>query len=77
MGATRVKIDANAAYEQMLTAQVEGHQRQVSVEDKQELEDQEQLLLAVNRYRPKQRREGGQQGLTLVFAHANGFHKGK
>lgn len=76
-GATRVKVDANAVYEQMLTAQVEAHQRQLEIEDKTELEDQEQLYLAVNRYRPKKRREGGQQGLTLVFAHANGFHKGE
>jgi hypothetical protein len=76
-GATRVKVDANAAYEQMLTAQVEAHQGQVDVEDQREMEEQEQLYLAVNRYRPKKRREGGQQGLTLVFAHANGFHKGE
>ncbi|ORY36942.1 hypothetical protein BCR35DRAFT_60181, partial [Leucosporidium creatinivorum] len=72
---SRVKVDANGVYEQMLTAQVAAHQGQVSIEDKQELDDQEQLYLAVNRYRPKKRREGGQQGLTLVFAHANGFHK--
>lgn len=75
-GGARVKVDANAVYKEMLEAQVPAHQHQVQVDDQQELAEQEQLYIAVNRYRPKARREGGPRGLTLVFAHANGFHKG-
>lgn len=72
------RIDVEAAYKQMLEAQLESNKRgQVSVDDKEELAEQEQLHIAVNRYQPRVRREGGSRGLTLVFAHANGFHKGE
>lgn len=72
----RVKIDPKQAYRDMIDAQVEARARKVTLDDSAELNSQQQLHLAVTRYRPKMPRLGTGPGLTLVFAHANGFHKG-
>jgi hypothetical protein len=71
---TRVKIDPKKAFKELLEPQIAALGRQVDVEDKNEIEEQVQLFVAVNRYSRSVRRVG--RGLTLVFAHANGFHKG-
>lgn len=73
----RVKVDAKLAYLKMMEEQVTSREIPVKIDDKLELDAQEQLLLTVNRYRPRQTRNEGPRGLTLVFAHANGFHKGE
>ncbi|GAA5820525.1 hypothetical protein JCM11251_003029 [Rhodosporidiobolus azoricus] len=67
------RIDAKKTFDALVKPQVEGHANPVRLEDKDELDKQEQLLVVVNRYRPERRKEG--KGLTLVFSHANGFYK--
>ncbi len=68
-------------YERLMRRQVEGAQRQIDVADQAEVAEQVPLWVSVNRYRPAkvpptQAGEKG-EGLTLVWAHANGFHKGE
>lgn len=38
--------------------------------------EEERLFIAVNRYRKVRTGVKKEEGLTMVFAHANGFHKG-
>ncbi|KAM0752403.1 alpha/beta-hydrolase [Meredithblackwellia eburnea MCA 4105] len=75
------RVDIEQAVLELYQPQVEAFQRQYDVEsDKVEMEDQEQLWLVVNRYRPSSAKalrnsESGTEGVTLLFSHANGFHK--
>lgn len=79
------KIDGPTALKKLYDRQLETHERVLDVEkDVEEVERQRSaggLRLAVNRYAPRGGEvrvsgDGKQKGLTLVFAHANGFHKG-
>lgn len=71
------RADLNRATEFVVKNQVEGHQRQLTLEDKAGIEQQEQLVVVGNRYRPARRNDpAAEPGLTLVFSHANGFYKG-
>lgn len=72
------RIDAKRAFEELVNGQVEGFREEISLEDKQELQRQEQLSVVVARYRPQRavKLAQGEKGLTLVFSHANGFYKG-
>ncbi|GAA5904034.1 hypothetical protein JCM6882_003805 [Rhodosporidiobolus microsporus] len=67
------RINPKATFEALVEPQVEGFLKAVNVGDEKELDEQEQLLVVVNRYRPQRKRE--EKGLTLVFSHANGFYK--
>ncbi|GAA6060001.1 hypothetical protein JCM10212_001159 [Sporobolomyces blumeae] len=67
------KVDRKAAWNALIRAQVEAFNRPVSLDDEVELERQQQLVIAVNCYRPP--RADKRRGLTLVFSHANGFYK--
>ncbi|KAK4056777.1 hypothetical protein OIO90_002329 [Microbotryomycetes sp. JL221] len=74
--AQRQRPDPKQLYRQLMEKQVAAHQQEVDVNDKDELNKQQQLYLAVNRYKStKPRRHPNAPVLTLVFAHANGFHK--
>ena len=55
--------------------QVLSSQAHVDIGDLEELGRQPQMYLALHRFRPRKPRKG--KGLTLLFSHANGFHKGK
>lgn len=71
------KVDLPKALLQIYEAQVASSEKQVDVNDREALEAQEQLFVVVNRYSlVNKTRVGKEPGLTLVFAHANGFHKG-
>jgi hypothetical protein len=56
--------------------QAAGSWKEVDLSIREELDQQQQLYTVANRYRPQNGREGKEKGLTLVFSHANGFHKG-
>ncbi|KAK4046262.1 hypothetical protein OIV83_006185 [Microbotryomycetes sp. JL201] len=76
--AARTKPDPLQLYKALLEKQVEAHQEQISVDDESEVQTQQQLYLAVNRYkraRTDDTQSSSDPVLTLVFAHANGFHK--
>lgn len=72
------RIDVDKALLELFEPQSEALKSEINADDPVEYEDQEQLYLAVNRYRSSapRRAEAGGPGLTLVFSHANGFHKG-
>ncbi|KAL8281173.1 hypothetical protein RQP46_006531 [Phenoliferia psychrophenolica] len=60
--------------------QSEALKSEINIDNAEEYQDQEQLFLAVNRYTcepaPRQPASAASgPGLTLVFSHANGFHK--
>ncbi|GAA5893666.1 triglyceride lipase [Sporobolomyces salmoneus] len=67
------RLDPQKAWDELIKPQVDGFNNPVKLDDKEELERQEQLVLAVNRYRPP--KENRRKGLTLVLSHANGFYK--
>ncbi|GAA5899334.1 hypothetical protein JCM5296_007536 [Sporobolomyces johnsonii] len=71
------RIDPKKAWDELIRPQVEAFRRPVKLDDDEELREQEQLYVAVNRYRPPKQSTGrnGGKGLTLVFSHANGFFK--
>ena len=69
------RLDPQKAWDQLIKPQVEGFTHPVQLDDKEELERQEQLVLAVNHYRPPS--DQRKKGLTLVLSHANGFYKGE
>ncbi|GAA6000046.1 hypothetical protein JCM10207_006028 [Rhodosporidiobolus poonsookiae] len=70
------RVDPKKAFETLVKPQVEGFGQAVRIDKPDELEEQEQLQIVVNRYRPERpRRQGEEPGLTLVFSHANGFYK--
>ncbi|BGP16575.1 hypothetical protein JCM10213_000513 [Rhodosporidiobolus nylandii] len=69
------RINPKDTFEALLRPQIEGFVQPVDAQDTAELERQEQLLVVVNRYRPEKSLPEGQQALTLVFSHANGFYK--
>ncbi|KAM0791474.1 hypothetical protein ACM66B_005927 [Microbotryomycetes sp. NB124-2] len=71
----RQRPDSLQLYKALLEKQVEGYQEQVTLDDKSELDKQQQLYLAVNRYKRVKRESSNEPVVTLVFAHANGFHK--
>lgn len=76
---TGKRRDAEQALARLVAPQVEAFKQPISVEDRAELEGQEQLVTVVNRYRPaaaRRRKDGDEPGLTLVFSHANGFYRG-
>ena len=73
---TPERIDVPRATSEMYQNQVDAYADPVDINNPGSWSEQEQLFLAVNRYRPSAAREGEQPGLTLVFSHANGFHKG-
>lgn len=68
--------DADAALLALYERQAAASQEHTSVHNQQELKNQQQFHLAVNRYSPTNRRSSRGGGLTLLFSHANGFHKG-
>lgn len=73
-------MDVGEAYERLMRAQIEGARRQVDVADEGEVGRQVPLWVSVNRYRPVEeglKGDGGGEGLTLLWLHANGFHKGE
>ncbi|KAK4704536.1 hypothetical protein P7C70_g1681, partial [Phenoliferia sp. Uapishka_3] len=71
------RVDVAEALLKMFVPQSDALKKEVDVESLEEYQDQEQLFLAVNRYRCTERRTSNKMepGLTLVFLHANGFHK--
>ncbi|SCV72099.1 BQ2448_4793 [Microbotryum intermedium] len=71
------RIDANLAFHELCMNQLQALRGgKVSITDQQELREQEQLFLAVNRYVNRAAAPSKEAPLlTLVFAHANGFHK--
>jgi hypothetical protein len=73
------RVDLNKALLELYTSQAAACSTQVDVRDAAQMDEQEQLFLSVNRYSRATPRAvtGTQVGLTLVFAHANGFHKGE
>ncbi|SCZ88345.1 BZ3500_MvSof-1268-A1-R1_Chr2-1g04349 [Microbotryum saponariae] len=75
--ATTGRIDASQAFHDLAVNQLHGLRGgKVSIADQQELREQEQLFLAVNRYVNRAAAPSKAAPLlTLVFAHANGFHK--
>ncbi|KAM0752375.1 alpha/beta-hydrolase [Meredithblackwellia eburnea MCA 4105] len=71
------KIDMDKALLDLYGPQVDALQRQYDYQndqDKKEFGEQEQLWIAVNRYR-RNVPTSKQNAVTLVFSHANGFHK--
>ncbi|GAA5874577.1 hypothetical protein JCM16303_002909 [Sporobolomyces ruberrimus] len=67
------RLDPQKAWDELVTPQVRGFNSPVKLDDREELERQEQLVVAVNRYRPPPNKR--RKGLTLVLSHANGFYK--
>ncbi|GAA5978125.1 hypothetical protein JCM5350_007404 [Sporobolomyces pararoseus] len=66
--------DKEELWNRLIKPQVESFNDPIKLQDQEELDKQEQLVLKVNRYRPKQKKKET-KGLTLVFSHANGFYK--
>jgi len=76
------KDNVGEVYERLMRAQFEGTRRQVDADDAEEVGEQVPLWVSVNRYsrakrEPVEADPAGGDGLTLVWAHANGFHKGQ
>ncbi|GAA5881226.1 hypothetical protein JCM3774_000659 [Rhodotorula dairenensis] len=76
----RQKPDLTQDFERLVAEQLEAFTHPVTLEDRAELERQEQLVVVGNRYRPpptssRQRPAAAGPGLTLVFSHANGFYR--
>ncbi|GAA6012026.1 hypothetical protein JCM11491_000143 [Sporobolomyces phaffii] len=67
------RLDPQKAWDELIKPQVDAFNRPVTLDDRGEIEGQEQLVLAVNRYRPPANKR--RKGLTLVLSHANGFYK--
>lgn len=71
-------MNGPAALKKLLENQIKVHGPAGETDAVQE--EQQRLRLAVNRYAPRgdgrEKKEGRERGVTLVFAHANGFHKG-
>lgn len=74
---TGERDDASAAVVKIYDGQAAGSREEVDMSSQEDLDQQQQLYTVVNRYRPESGREGEGKGLTLVFSHANGFHKGE
>lgn len=74
---TTTKIDLNKSLIEIYSEQVKSLKRVGNPNmSTNELEKEELLFLAVNRYSRKNKLISIKDGLTLVLAHANGFHKG-
>lgn len=73
------RVDIDKALLELYKGQSEAMQSEIDFSRPGESEDQEQLFIAVNRYRSSTPRNAAANGpgLTLVFSHANGFHKGE
>lgn len=77
------KSDVNAGFDRLVREQLEAFTHPVSLDDRDELDKQEQLVIVGNRYRPPPPRRTAASssssgpGLTLVLSHANGFYKGE
>ena len=69
------RLDPQKAWDGLIAPQVRGFNNPVTLDDTAELDNQEQLVIAVNRYRPPAHKR--RKGLTLVLSHANGFYKGQ
>jgi hypothetical protein len=68
-------VDPQKAWDELIKPQVEAFNNPIKLDDRDEIDKQEQLVLAVNRYRPPANKR--RKGLTLVLSHANGFYKGE
>lgn len=76
------KSDLNAGFDRLVREQLEAFTHPVSLDDRDELDQQEQLVIVGNRYRPpppspRRNTAPSGPGLTLVLSHANGFYKGE
>lgn len=75
------KPDLTQDFERLVAEQIDAFTHPVTLEDRAELDRQEQLVVVGNRYRPpppaRPRPAGAGPGLTLVFSHANGFYRGE
>ncbi|ORY90676.1 Alpha/beta hydrolase family-domain-containing protein [Leucosporidium creatinivorum] len=72
---TGERDDASAAIVKVYEEQAEASWEEVDLNSQKQFDEQQQLYTVVNRYKPQSWRKGEGRGLTLVFAHANGFHK--
>lgn len=77
MKPTGERDDASDAVVKLYEDQAAGSWEEVDMSSQMELDNQQQLYTVVNRYRSERVRKEPGQGLTLVFSHANGFHKGE
>ncbi|GAA5948093.1 hypothetical protein JCM3765_007106 [Sporobolomyces pararoseus] len=68
------RLDRDKLWNELIKPQVESFNNPITLSDEEELKEQEQLMLRVNRYRPTIKRNNT-KGLTLVLSHANGFYK--
>ena len=73
------KSDLNTGFDRLVREQLEAFTHPVSLDDRDELDKQQQLVIVGNRYRPPPPRNAAPSGpgLTLVLSHANGFYKGE
>ena len=64
-------------FDRLVREQLEAFTHPVSLDDRDELDKQQQLVIVGNRYRPPRNAAPSGPGLTLVLSHANGFYKGE